>query len=360
MGMGGMAGGMGMMQNQFVPNNSLGALALGMNGMGGGGFNTPGIVGANRGLDVQSAAGVGGFNQMMNAAATMDPNTLFMLNQQGGVASAMPRGIAGMMATATEDGIIKHHGLVGSGKGGEKLGKKTKIKGKPKRPLSAYNFFFREERSRILDNLPSGSKKDALPKKEEEDDTEDDEKKVKEEQAEPQVEEEDGKRKGRRGKKEEDSTDSKPSKGKDDEKTNDEEEEAKEKDYDQVGPDGKKIPHGKIGFESLAKQIGKRWQSISAEEMERYKALADEDMTRYKREMEAFLNKEVSPSAAASLPLDGVTMAHHAVYGVMNQQQPPLAVVKKSKTKRKEGVEVKPRKTKKGKKSDDDHDETLV
>jgi hypothetical protein len=64
------------------------------------------------------------------------------------------------------------------------------------------------------------------------------------------------------------------------------------KDYDIVGKNGKKIPHGKIGFESLAKLIGRRWQELDPAEVERYKKLADVDMKRYKEEMEKFLLKE--------------------------------------------------------------------
>mmetsp|Transcript_12224 Transcript_12224/g.26364 ORF Transcript_12224/g.26364 Transcript_12224/m.26364 type:complete len:248 (-) Transcript_12224:153-896(-) len=83
---------------------------------------------------------------------------------------------------------------------------------------------------------------------------------------------------------------------------------ADSKDYDQVGDDGKKIPHGKIGFENLAKLIGKRWQELDAEGIEKYKKLADRDMTRYKTEMEAFLTKEAQGgvdgdlNSAASTP----------------------------------------------------------
>lgn len=324
MGMG--MGGMGMGQNQF------GGLAFG------------GIGGANRASDA-AAGGSNSFNPMMNLTA-MDPNALFALSHPG-AAAAMPRGIASMMGASAEDGVLLTHAMANS-KAGEKPSKKVKIKGKPKRPLSAYNFFFREERARILDNLPKGSgDKDGLVKKEEEDDE--------------KTKEEDGMKKKRRGKKD----------NADDEKTNTDEDNSSttkddgdepstqaegEKDYDQVGTDGKKIPHGKIGFESLAKQIGKRWQTISSEDMERFKALADEDMTRYKREMEAFLNKEVPPAAVAGLPLDGMTMAHHSMFGMMNQLQHQPLAVKKPKSKRKEGGDTKPRK-KRGSKKGDDGDE---
>lgn len=95
---------------------------------------------------------------------------------------------------------------------------------KPKRPLSAYNIFFKEERNRILENIPDEEAK--LP-----------------------------------------STSTRKR---------------------------KKRPHGKIGFESLAKAIGQRWQSLSETELAIYKEKAQQDMKRYKAEMEAFASNELS------------------------------------------------------------------
>jgi hypothetical protein len=39
----------------------------------------------------------------------------------------------------------------------------------------------------------------------------------------------------------------------------------------------KKNPHGKISFESLAKAIGRKWQSLSSEEVQYYKRKSEED-----------------------------------------------------------------------------------
>ncbi|KAL7463592.1 hypothetical protein ACHAXS_003946 [Conticribra weissflogii] len=122
-----------------------------------------------------------------------------------------------------------------TGKGKKAL--KKKVKGKPKRPLSAYNLFFKEERERILKSIPGSDKK-----------------------------------KKRRSKCNKDN--------------------GKEVNGEEADNKGKKIPHGKIGFENLAKLIGKRWQELEPDRVAKYKALADKDMKRYKEEMEIFLTRE--------------------------------------------------------------------
>ena len=80
-----------------------------------------------------------------------------------------------------------------------KRGKRKKPKDKPKRPLSAYNFFFKEERGRILEGL------------------------------------------------------------------------------------GDAKPHDKLGFESLAKVIGKRWQDLSTEDMAEYQKKAEASTVQYRK-----------------------------------------------------------------------------
>jgi hypothetical protein len=45
-----------------------------------------------------------------------------------------------------------------------------------------------------------------------------------------------------------------------------------------------KRPHGKIGFESLARTIGSRWKALEPKEVEYYKEKATTDMARYKAE----------------------------------------------------------------------------
>jgi HMG (high mobility group) box len=80
-----------------------------------------------------------------------------------------------------------------------------------------------------------------------------------------------------------------------------EEEEEEEKGSDTEGKDSrkkKKRPHGKIGFESLAKVIGQRWQELDPEQVELYKKEAEVDMKRYKQEMEVYLGRKDLPEGA--------------------------------------------------------------
>ena len=283
-GMGGGAAGMTMGSGQQM--NQLGALGLGM-GMAG--------------VDPSSAA-IGGLNNMMPNSTTGDggtphPNALFAFNKP-----AVPQG-HGVGKSMLADGVLKQPPTSKS----KKSGKKAKVKGKPKRPLSAYNFFFREERSRILDSLPKAGKK--KKEKKSEDDGEDDTGEEKKDDDSKNEEE----AKGEEEKASADKSDDDDSKKEKVNKDGDKEKSSSDKDYDKVGEDGKKIPHGKIGFESLAKRIGKRWKEVDATEMEKYKKLADKDMARYKKEMEIFIAKESEASQGGLVPgqsvMDGDLMA---------------------------------------------------
>jgi HMG-box domain len=93
---------------------------------------------------------------------------------------------------------------------------RKKPKDQPRRALSAYNIFFKEERQRILANIPS-------------------------------------KRSAEQG-------------------------------YGRRG----RNPHGKIGFENLARLIGQRWQELGPEQVQYYKAQSDVDKERYAREMQEY------------------------------------------------------------------------
>jgi hypothetical protein len=295
----------GMGQNQLGNANAPAALSMGMKNMGtnvpdgAGGFSLPMM--ANTAPGGATAGAV--MANTTSGDSTAAPAPLFAFNNT----TMMPRDM-GMVARG--DGVLKQPVI--NLKTGKKSSKKIKIKNKPKRPLSAYNFFFREERARILDSIP----KPANKKKDSNDDgdievekkmgNEDD--RHREEDAKRKIEEEDLiDTKVIKKEKVEETADNdvfhddvSAKKGDENDETDD------KKDYDNVGVDGKKIPHGKIGFENLAKEIGKRWQNLEPNEMEKFKKLADMDMTRYKREMEAFLAKEAQAVGAAG---DGNLMA---------------------------------------------------
>ena len=102
--------------------------------------------------------------------------------------------------------------------------RKKKPKDCPRRPLSGYNLFFKDERKRILAEIP----------------------------------------------------------------TSEQDKKAKDPKDEITWPGKKRPPHGKIGFESLAKTIGARWKSIDPERLKHYKDLATQDLHRYAREMKAY------------------------------------------------------------------------
>jgi hypothetical protein len=195
--------------------------------------------GAMQGADGMMGAGVG----LPGGIPTS--SYLTMLGQGGGVPGA-----AGGNREAGDTGVFQSGAIPDFAKSGKKSRPK-KPKNKPKRPLSAYNIFFRDERAKILANIPDKS---------EEDEEDGDEKPVKKEEGE---EGKDGEENAEGGEKK---------------KT--------------AGKKRKRIPHGKIGFESLAKIVGQRWKELEGEELEKYKKRAEEDMKRYRKEMEAYVQKQ--------------------------------------------------------------------
>jgi hypothetical protein len=190
------------------------------------------------------------------AQANMNPFIMQMYANQAGLAAAnyqtapqqqqnatllgQDAGLQGLSSAASEP-VVPAVKL--------KQAPKKKPKGKPKRPLSSYNIFFKEERARIL---------------------------------------------------------------KEGEKAVDKEEEENKNGHDKKGDgkNGKKrkaLPHGKIGFESLAKTIGKRWKALDPDDLVYYQEKAAIDMQRYKREMDTFMTKQREDSEAKmeSLAADG-------------------------------------------------------
>lgn len=284
MGMGGMAG-LGMPGMGGMPGLGAGMGLMGSDLSG----NISGV--QNGGLGGNDKDGDNGNNNGITADATTSSSTNPMLQQNllmqqllaqqqatlGGVTGSLWQqygnlaGAEGLLGTAGTNGVPANNYLNMLGQGGNnnavapaattsqrepgesgvfqsgsipefaKSGKKArpkKPKNKPKRPLSAYNIFFRDERANILAGIPD------------KDDEED------EDQNDDHDDGLDGPKKKSSGKKR------------------------------------KRPPHGKIGFESLAKIVGQRWKELKPEELAKYKKLADVDMVRYRAEMESYVAKQ--------------------------------------------------------------------
>jgi len=172
---------------------------------------------------------------------------------------------------------------------------------KPRRPLSAYNLFFSEERERILkeiDEKTALEKGDKVKKENEEDGEE------KEKSSDKEENKEEGKEEGKEEKVEE---------NKEESKEENKEENKEEKDDKQNEDDSKRtIPkaflrpllpgqrkrrahrktHGKISFRLLAQMVGARWKALPDDERKYYQDLAKEDSLRQKEAMKEYYRME--------------------------------------------------------------------
>jgi hypothetical protein len=118
---------------------------------------------------------------------------------------------------------------------------KKKPKDKPKRPLSAYNFFFKEEREKILKVVLA----------------EDPEKCDNEEKSDDYLDDEALGRLRKEG--------------------------------------------GKVSFEEMGKLIGQRWKNINPDRLTRYSELAAEDTERYKKEMQSYNGRQEAKMRSEAL-----------------------------------------------------------
>ena len=100
---------------------------------------------------------------------------------------------------------------------------------RPKRPLSAYNFFFKDERAKMIAEAPGEVPSDV-------------------------VSDHSSSCGGRKRKKQK--------------------------------------PHRKVGFEEMARVIGRKWKTLDPELRPRYQAMAEEEKKRYKANMDAYMGRQ--------------------------------------------------------------------
>ena len=148
---------------------------------------------------------------------------------------------------------------------------------KPRRPLSAYNLFFSEERERILKEIDEKAALEKGEKKEGEKEGEDGEKK------------------------EEKSTDAdseeKPKDGEDNKEEGDKKRKIPKAFLRPLLPGQRKRrahrkTHGKISFRLLAQMVGARWKALPDDERKYYQDLAKEDSIRQKEAMKEYYRME--------------------------------------------------------------------
>lgn len=136
------------------------------------------------------------------------------------------------------------------GRQGKRRYNKKKPSDMPRRPLSAYNLFFSDERERILQEIEAKEKGEETPQTEEvEDKAVDYANKKPKALLRPLLPSEKKRRPHRK-------------------------------------------THGKISFRELAQMVGRRWKALPDEKRAHYQELAKEDMTRQKKAMEEYYMKQ--------------------------------------------------------------------